>query len=365
MIHRRKLRLEEVYPFFENTIDPGRGQVRNEIVLKSICQTAIDAFADDALSGKLANYVNKKWNYPYINVNFRFSDKFVYNTFKAPTKRQIFSDLNQLMEEISDALKSGDIMCGPLDEIINRIKGKVSESDSRSKTDIDPSLSDDVKQLRKLLSECESPDDAVRTELPYWKGRLDRIYGGMRVFSTVRLGEFRSSKTNGRTGTITLYTTAIADFAKTQSIEFGTVFFSTLIHEYFHAMHYQLFKQQGIEDRWSEKWCDDERRIVQETLAAFYEWYSCRYGFLLAKLSDTKKLADHLMEDWKSFDIDLWLYSGALVLADPVNNGPTLGKLCFRLLEMSFTNWPLAAKAIKSLYYMPLTGLGKVELDLD
>lgn len=357
--------MEEGYPFFENTIDPGSGQVCNADVLESICQIAIREFAGDALSKELANYVNNKWDYPYINVNFRFSDKYVRNTFKAPTKRQIFSNLNRLMEEISDALKSGDIMCEPLDEIIDRIRGKMSENDSRSEKTFDPSLSDDVKRLREILSDCEVCNDAAGPRLSYWKGRLDRVYGGMRSLAAIRLGEFRSSKAKRKTGTITLYTTAIANSAKAQAIPFETVFFSTLIHEYFHALHYQLFKQQGIEDRWSEKWCDGERRIVQETLAAFYEWYSCEYGFLLAEHPNAHELASHLMENWESLDIDLWPYSGALVLADRVNNSPTLGKLFFRLLEMSFTNWSLAAKAIKSLYYMPLTGLGKVELDLD
>jgi len=359
MEYRRELEIEKKLQHL-TIIDHSNGHVLEKHDLEVICQKAIGVFEDDAL----LDYVRRKWKYSYINVNFRFSDKVILNTFKTPSKQQVFSNLNQLMEEISDALKSGDIICEPLNEILNRIREKISEEGSRSKREFDPSLSDGVKQLRKALSDCELCNDKAETELPYWKGRLDRIHSEMRIFSTVRLGEFRSSKAKSKTGTITLYTSAIADSAKVQNLPFETVFFSTLIHEYFHALHYQLFKEQGIEDRWSEKWCDDERRIVQETLAAFYEWYSCRYGFLLDKLPDTKKLADHLMEDWKSFDIDLWLYSGALVLADPANNGSMLERLFFWLLETSFKDWTMAAKLIKSLYYMPQTGLGKVELDL-
>ena len=349
-----------IFCFCDSKAVCDKGRVYDKYELEVTCYKKILEIQDE--EPQIHSDLNKKWNHPEIKVKICFSDEEVPITFKAPTKRQIFSNLNQMVEEISGALKSGDIMCGQLDEIINRIKGKVSESDSISKTDIDPSLSDDVKQLRKLLSEYESPDDAAGNKLPYWKSKLDRIHSEMRIFSTVRLGEFRSSRAKSKTGTITLYTTAIADSAKAQNLPFETVFFSTLIHEYFHALHYQLFKQLGIEDRWAEKWCDDERRIVQETLAAFYEWYRCRYDFFLAKHPDADKRANQLMADWESLDIDLWPYSGALVLAEPDNNRPPLGKLFFWLLETSFNDWVLAAKAIKALYYLPQTGLGEHDL---
>lgn len=329
-------------------IDPSNGHVFNKDDLEFICKVLMRDTKYDYKD--LKAYVKSKLDSYSIRLKIRFSEKLVHHAYRAPLKRQALLDLYQLVEEISGALKSGDIMCEPLDEIINRIRGKMTESDSRSEKAFDPSLSDDVKQLRKVLSEFKFPDDAAGTGRPYWKGRLVRIHNELRVLSTVRLGEFRSSKAKKNTGTITLYTTAMVDFAKAQKIEFETVFFSTLFHEYFHALHYQLFKQQGIEDRWAEKWCDGERRIVQETLAAFYEWYSCRNNFLLTELPDADKLADHLKADWESLDIDLWPYSGALVLEDPDNNG--LGKLFFRLLEMSSTNWSLAAKVIKGKYYL-------------
>ena len=81
-------------------------------------------------------------------------------------------------------------------------------------------------------------------------------------------------------------------------------------------------------------------------------------------MPDSRRLADYLLEEWKSLDIDFWPYSGALVLAVPGYNGPAPDRLFQWLLETSLKDWSLAAKAIKALYYIPQIRLGKAEIDL-
>lgn len=94
---------------------------------------------------------------------------------------------------------------------------------------------------------------------------------------------------------------------------FETVFFAVLAREAFHALHYSLFKEAGVSARWKAG-TKLYRDIVMESLACTYE-----YVFLMDQAgrgidpADARKLMDLLAYEWRSYDIDDYPCSGALV----------------------------------------------------
>ena len=88
------------------------------------------------------------------------------------------------------------------------------------------------------------------------------------------LGEFYPSRSKkpGRFGTIKLYNKNISDFCGNNSLDYTTVFWSTLAHEAFHAFHYSMFKNADRQDRWDKAGAKKDRDIVKESLAATIEY---------------------------------------------------------------------------------------------
>ena len=164
------------------------------------------------------------------------------------------------------------------------------------------------------------------------------------VVEELMLGEFRrsSSKKNIIAGTIILYTKAIAVFSDSNHLDYSTVFWSTLMHEAFHAFHFSLLQKIGRQDRWDKKSEKKSRDIVKESLAAKFEFNSlCKNG---RKSLAGIAMLDHLNNTWRKYDIEDWPYSGAIGIEEE--------ELLCRLIKLSLYDWKTAADIIRTGYYL-------------
>ncbi len=169
------------------------------------------------------------------------------------------------------------------------------------------------------------------------------------------LGEFRPSlRAENKIGSICLYPGAMAEFSRKEGICFDVVFWSTLAHESYHALHYSLFKKGGRCQRWGKRICGKNGEIVKESLASAFE-----YVFLLNHAGDcldwneAKKLMNVLADNWRSYDVDDWSYSGALGISGVgLTSVQPPGDICDMLLDRSLYDWKTCADIIKTGYYV-------------
>lgn len=167
------------------------------------------------------------------------------------------------------------------------------------------------------------------------------------------LGTFTPSKDESRIGTITIYPKAIARSSGASAADFATVFWSTLAHETFHAMHYDMFRRSDKTSLWDSKALNADRKIVVESLAREYEGLFLGFADTY-KLDNTltSALIHHQIESDARHDLMDWPYAGASAIESDDMLQLLGGSSFVRLVDMSLKDWHMAADHIKAAYYM-------------
>ena len=220
----------------------------------------------------------------------------------------------------------------------------------------DSNLPDGFKRIKKLIGDYRDWESSFEQEKekPFYNPENDwpkaeciieksfrRLEGELRARSSIRLGEFRSSKKKDKIGTIVIYIDAIEH---SKYAENNVILDATIAHEAFHAFHYSCFKYKGWEDSWSATGIGWEKSIVQESLAAAYEYKYCR-DLREQYHVKFKELCKEQINDWKEMDISYWPYSGALgILQQSSSEIPQIDiSKAKELLKYSLIDWKAAA----------------------
>ena len=167
------------------------------------------------------------------------------------------------------------------------------------------------------------------------------------------LGTFTPSKDQSRIGTITIYPKAIARSSGASVTDFATVFWSTLAHETFHAMHYDMFRRSDKTSLWDGKALNADRKTVVERLAREYEGLFLGFADTY-KLDNTltSALIHHQIDSDARHDLMDWPYAGASAIESSEMLQLLGGGSFVRLVDMSLKDWRMAADHIKAAYYM-------------
>lgn len=172
---------------------------------------------------------------------------------------------------------------------------------------------------------------------------------------SLTLGRFKpyTSAKKPKTGQITLYTAAIAEYCASNGLDYETVFWAVLARESFHAVHFDLFKAAGKQRRWNRASDKKSREIVKQSLAAHYEYFFLirNEGGLFVS-SNASKLRDHLERSWRNYDVDSWPCAGALGIGGPCVSQVRHSDITDLLLKKSLSDWKTAADIIKTGYYL-------------
>ena len=211
-----------------------------------------------------------------------------------------------LQSPCSDALKASGL----------RIK--LSEEIKEIAVKVHPGVSD-IHEAFDAFPEREYP--AGTRELP-------------QEHRSVLLGEFKSQ---GRNGTIYLYTNAMATGGLAVKLGFETVFWATLAHNVFYAFLYNQLKRAGKVGRWRSG-AKRDRETVKASLAAFFE--GAFLGF--------PPISGYLESEWESLDVEGWPNSGALAIL----NSSRSDRLFRELYNMAFYDWKTAADILRTGYYL-------------
>ena len=166
------------------------------------------------------------------------------------------------------------------------------------------------------------------------------------------LGKFTPSFENEfKLGTITLYTKNIAEFSQNKEIDYNVVFWSTFVHELFHAMHFSLFAHCDCREAWKSNGAKTNCSIVKESMAAYIQYDYLRELEKANQFSsDARNMMSNLAEEWRAYDIEDWHYSGALGIKHSLVKNPII--VLEELLKMSLNDWKTAADIIKTGYYL-------------
>ncbi len=195
---------------------------------------------------------------------------------------------------------------------------KLSEEIRETKAEVYPGVSD-IREDRDDSREIEYPADT--REIP-WEHRA------------VLLGEF---KTQGRNGTIYLYTRAMAACNLAAKLGFETLFWATLAHNMFYAFLYNQLKNGGKVGRWRSG-AKRDRETVKASLASYFE--GAFLGF--------PQISGYLESEWESLDVEGWPSSGALAILRSNKSDRLFGEL----YNMSFYDWKTAADILRTGYWL-------------
>lgn len=168
------------------------------------------------------------------------------------------------------------------------------------------------------------------------------------------LGRFSPSASQDKNdiGTIWIYPGAIAEFGKSNGIDYTVVFFAVLAREAFHALHYSLFKEAGVSSLWKGG-TKLYRDIVKESLASSYEHvFLFNHESSELDAAGSRKMMDLLEREWRSYDIDDHPASGALITGLGLSVILTDGTFCGEMLKRSLYDWKTAADTIRTGYYL-------------
>lgn len=304
------------------------------------------------------------------------------------------NSISRLKECFEQAWEEKRTVCG-FDEIKIKLSDRI-KYEERNKSERDRYIQKELSSIIKALSGKGFNVDALKSFLDSWKDNqsiegLEELFDGesrqdlikmmelepylykrlLRVFSEIRnrnmirLGEFCASREKGLIGTVVLFKKAIENFSGDMSYNPFSIAVAVLLHELFHAWHYQLFKQQNKEDRWFDAYESKERDIVQESLAKCFEvslveYYQEKYNWL----SDCPDYSKNEKKLFEELDVDRWPYSGALVLLDDGFSGDgtvlpyslvyLYNDSFFKCLIKSMSEWTEPARMIKTHYYLHL-----------
>lgn len=258
-----------------------------------------------------------------------------------PTLKQIKKEVDSLAELIQRYDPEGD-----LKDVVNEL------SDSLRDIETDKQLRDAIYGIEDETNDREGEDFEGKwkrkkdiTELfeksikkavevsPFIRERLKKAYSSVRARSAIYLGKFIPSKAENRIGKIVIYKKAIELMSGRNGIAVNDLLESTILHETFHANHYAMFKKTRLEHAWFDAFGEKDRTLVLESLASWYENNYCRNW----------KLSKQHEKEWRDLDINVWPYSGALVIK---GIKPFLG-----LFRKTLLDWMSIADIIRELYY--------------
>ena len=168
-----------------------------------------------------------------------------------------------------------------------------------------------------------------------------RLGGELKAATSIKLGEYRASYSKKKIGTIVIYRKAICKCARDHDWDRNHLFQAVLAHESFHAYQFSCLKEKGYAEQWKSPGVKKERTVVQESLAAAYEWYFC-----------DSVMKDERICEWKEMDIDFWPYSGALGMIDSTPEAFGLKPDAFSrwALDICFEDWRTPAMYIRIAY---------------
>ena len=244
-------------------------------------------------------------------------------------------DLRDCVQYVIDVLNIGELDAG-------RVDIRFADDIKRSVKKVHPGVGGSFEIRRREYNREEACEPFSRDAL--------------KVVSSLVLGEFRPSaaKNGWKIGTIRIYPNAIEELCAAKGLDPDTVLLATLAREAFQACHYSVFKFGGVSQRWNSGSTKKNRDIVKESLADAFEYiFLINQGGDWLSHAEANKYMDFLENTWRSYDIEDWPSSGALVIG-----GVGLTKVAVppdimnRLLHGFLYDWKSAADIIRTGYYL-------------
>ncbi len=199
------------------------------------------------------------------------------------------------------------------------------------------------KRVKNSFSQEEDIDSRERQDQIFPRSISDNPED-LYPIDFLQLGEFKPSyaRDPNNLGKIIIYTKAISQCSETQKTNYDVVFWATLANQAFRAFLYSRLKAQGDQTRWSSAGSRRYSDIVQNSLAAFFEYKYLTEFDIWEDIYRNNELSDLLIEEWQRFDIDTWPSSGALWIKE---------KGFFSdLLKISQIDWKAPADILKAGY---------------